>query len=239
MDYQMKLFVGKSDSRIEIDTVPQVMATASPVFDRMLQPDRFLEGQKLLEKKPFTVSLVEDDPSAMKVICDILHYRADSVPVKEMTLTLLASIATVVDKYDCALAIQPWPKSWLSHMLSLQPSHSFETMTAQELAMWIHISCHLGYEDQFRECTSSLIRKLPPCGPRGNQPIRGYKLLSGTVRGKSSLLSARNCLLILYRCSPKCPRQLYSLVSERLLLHHQRYPNRSPLQKSLQADRLV
>lgn len=40
MNHQMRLLVGEGDSRIEIDTVPQVMANASPVFRSMLQPDR-------------------------------------------------------------------------------------------------------------------------------------------------------------------------------------------------------
>jgi hypothetical protein len=97
MDYQMKLLVGEGDSRIEIDTVPQVMANASSVFRNMLKPDRFIEGHKLTKNQPFSVTLAEDDPSAMEILCDILHLRTDRVPLKNISTSLLASIATTVD----------------------------------------------------------------------------------------------------------------------------------------------
>jgi hypothetical protein len=196
MIYQMKLVVGEGESKVEIETVPQVMATASPVFRSMLQPDRFFEGQKLLENKPLTVTLSEDDPAAMKLLCKILHFQADKVPVKKISLTLLASIATVVDKYDCAIAIQPWPKLWLTQLLSLYKPWNVENMTLEELANWTHISYHLGYEDQFRECTSSLIRNLKISDIQGNQQIAGYEQLSPTVRGKLVLMLATQYLLI-------------------------------------------
>jgi hypothetical protein len=187
------------------------MATASPVFRSMLQPDRFLEGQKLLENKPFTVTQPEDDPAAMKILCDILHFQTDRVPVKEITITLVASIATVVDKYNCAAAIQPWMKLWLTQLLSLQMPWIAEDMKVQDIIMWTHISYHLGYEDQFRECTSSLIRQLPKSEIHGNQQIPEYEQLSTTVRGKSSVVLAITCSG-LRRCHKKRSRQLYPLV---------------------------
>jgi hypothetical protein len=205
MEYQMKLLVGEDESRVEIDTVPQVMATASPVFRRMLQPDRFIEGRKLSENKAFTVPLPEDEPAAMKVLCDILHFRSDKVPMKDMTPTLLASIATIVDKYDCAIAIQPWPKLWLSPLLSPLTPWNGETMPNQELTMWIHTTCHLGYEDQFRLCTSSLIRRASKSDLQGEKEIPGYGQLSEIVRSKLSIYSD-GVPSDLHRSHPKCPR---------------------------------
>jgi hypothetical protein len=160
MDCQMKLLVGDSDSRILIDTVPEVMANASPVFRTMLQPDRFLEGQKLLENKTFTVTLAEDDPSAMKILCDIVHLRNDQVPSKGMTTESLVVFATLVDKYDCAIAIHPWPMLWLADLKSSNHLlNDVKYMNEEELCTWIYISCHLGYGDLLRKCTSVLIQQ--------------------------------------------------------------------------------
>ena len=52
---------------------------------------------------------------------------------------------TVVDKYDCAAAIQPWPKLWLTQLLSLHTPWNVENMMLQEITMWTHISYHFGY----------------------------------------------------------------------------------------------
>lgn len=164
----MKLVVGENDYNVKIDTVPQVMANASPVFRAMLQPERFVEGQKLMEQKPFTILLPDDEPLAMTILCDILHLRADKIPLKTMTSDLLAAFATLVDKYDCAIAIHPWPMLWLAGLkLSHNSLKEVEKMTIEELPQWIYISCHLGYSDMFRQCTSALIRKAPKFDSHG------------------------------------------------------------------------
>jgi hypothetical protein len=213
MDYQMKLLVGEGDSRIEIDTVPQVMANASPVFRSMLQPDRFLEGQKLLENKPFTVTLAEDDPAAMKILCDIFHLRNDRVPLKEMTPALMASIAKVVDKYDCAIAVQLWPKLWLEHSKMMPASQDFETMELHEIIGWIHISCHLGLKDRFAICTSLLLRKASKGDLYGDQQLQGFGELPGKLQGKSfSVSQSMPPDFDHSRGYPKCSRVLYSLA---------------------------
>lgn len=100
MEWQLKLAVGLEG--VEIDTVlPQVMANASPVFRRMLQPDRFAEGQNLSKTETLVVRLPEDDVSAMTILCDIFHLRSSKVPVEDMTSNTMADIATLVDKRLC------------------------------------------------------------------------------------------------------------------------------------------
>jgi hypothetical protein len=208
MNYQLKLLeVGEGESRLEIDTVPQVIATASSVFRSMLPPDILLESQKVI-----TLTLPEDDPSAMKVLCDALHFQSDKAPMKGMTPSLLASIATAVDKYDCARAIQLLPlKVWLSEsLLSLQtpwnPGNP-DFLRFPELTMWIYISWHFDYEDQFQACTSSLIRRARNSDHQ-DQKIPGYEQLPGTIRGKFFLSSA-GIPSDLYRFHQRGPRRMH------------------------------
>jgi len=197
----MKLVVGEDDGKIDIDTVPQVMANASPVFRAILQPDRFIEGQKLIENKSFTISLPDDDPLAMKILCDILHLRADKVPLKGMTSKSMAAFATVVDKYDCAFAIHPWPMLWLADLkLTHHSLNDIEHMTVGELPQWIHISCHLGYSDLFRQCTSAIIRKAPKFDAQGGLFLPSCGRLSEMVQNAISTAQQKGMLAFYKVC---------------------------------------
>jgi hypothetical protein len=154
----------------------------------MLQPHQLSEDQVLSEGRIFTISLPDDDSFAMALLCDILHLRSKEVHIlsEKITLDRLASIATTVDKYECATAIQPWPHVWLSNLLSPEKRLNAKDMTIEEITKWIHISYHLGYEEQIQQCTSVLIRttKLVDLQASGGcENIPGYVELSGKVRG--------------------------------------------------------
>jgi hypothetical protein len=185
MEYQMKLLVGEGESKLEIDALPQVMANASPVFRAMLQPDRFNEGQKLSTDKFCIISLPDDDPPTMEILCDILHLRTDKVPSKGMTADSLAAFAALVDKYDCALAIHPWPILWLADLkLSNDLLHNVDFMNEEELCTWTYISCHLGYKNLFRKCTSALIRGATDDSFRTGSFMSSCGELSEMIRSK-------------------------------------------------------
>src|SRR5436305_9954599 len=107
MEFPMKLVVGQDG--VEIDTIPEVMANASSSFRCMLQPSLFAEGHNGSRTEPFVIHL-EDDASAMRILCDIFHLRSNKTPIKDTTSDTMAHLATLVEKYDCAAAVQPWPK---------------------------------------------------------------------------------------------------------------------------------
>jgi len=178
----MKLVVG--GERVEMDVVPQVMANASSVFRCMLQPDRFAEGQNMSQTESFIITLPEDDASAMRILCDIFHLRSKEVLLQEMTSDTMANLATLVDKYDCAAAIQPWPKLWLSQAQSQQEQSNVKSASLGEIGKWIHISCHLGFEEHFRQCTSALISRASSTDFRQGPLLLDYRKLSQSLQSR-------------------------------------------------------
>ena len=179
----MKLVVGQDS--VEIETVPEVMANASSVFRCMLQPNRFAEGHYRSRTEPFIIHLEEDDASAMRILCDIFHLRSNKIPIKGMTSDTMADLATLVDKYDCAAAIQPWPKLWLSQVLGPQEHLDVQSMSLPEVGKWIHISCQLGFEKHFRQCTSALISRASHDDFAQGPLVLNYGNLSQTIQSKS------------------------------------------------------
>ena len=155
MDWRLELIVGHEGMRIT--TVPQIMANASPFFRRMLQPDGFAEGRDISKTGSITVQLPEDNAPAMAILCDIFHLRSMTVPGENVTPDNLANIATLVDKYDCAATIQPWPRIWIAQVLKTEEQMDSECMSLADVAKWIHISCQLGFDEQLGPMTAALI----------------------------------------------------------------------------------
>src|SRR5271156_3897070 len=125
MEFPMKLVVGPDG--VEIETIPEVMANASSSFRCMLQRIRFAEGHNRSRSEPFIIHLEGDDASAMRILCDIFHLRSNKIPIEDMTSDTMADLATLVEKYDCTAAIQPWPKLWLSQALGPQEHFDVES----------------------------------------------------------------------------------------------------------------
>ena len=89
------------------------MSVASPVFNTMFRPKAYKEGSILGREGLVQVCLPDDSRQAMAVLCYIFHLQSSKVPLAHITVDLPDEIATIVDKYDCAEAIQPWPEFWL------------------------------------------------------------------------------------------------------------------------------
>ena len=114
----LMLLVGPDKELIR--TSSKVLSLASPVFARMLCT-HFAEGQSLLEKgslgntavSPTEVTLPDDDPEAMILFCDTIHYKKHATP--DIAFPLLAKIASLSDKYDSSLALSPVSEVWLSN----------------------------------------------------------------------------------------------------------------------------
>lgn len=89
-----------------------VLRLASPVFCAMLKPGRFLEGSAHRDSHdPFTVQLEDDDPGALIMLCNILHFKKVEFT---RNVKLIVTFTDLCDKYCCFLAPLFAVKSWLS-----------------------------------------------------------------------------------------------------------------------------
>lgn len=107
-DGDVVLIVGPEKARLRVYS--QCLRAASKVFNAMFGPD-WSEGQGLSTCVPKEVALDEDNASALRTICLVLHHHAD---VPEVTSAKeIATIAVVSDKYDLAVALRYASASWL------------------------------------------------------------------------------------------------------------------------------
>jgi hypothetical protein len=227
MEFPMKLVVGQDG--VEIETIPEVMANASSVFRCMLRPNRFVEGHGRSQTKPFVILLEEDDASAMKIICDIFHLRSNKIPIEDMTPDTMANLATLVDKYDCAATIQPWPKLWLSQVLGRRDHLDVGSMSLPEVGKWIHISCQLGFKEHFRQCTAAFISRASREDFAQGPLLLDYRKLSQTIQGRFPTES-NNTLTDDNRRYRRCSNRLYPGVPSTMLRTYRRTQDRKPLQ---------
>ena len=230
MEFPMKLVVGQDG--VEIETIPEVMANASSSFRCMLQPNRFAEGHHRSRIEPFVIHLEEDDASAMRILCDIFHLRSNKTPIKNMTSDTMAHLATLVEKYDCAAAIQPWPKLWLSQVLGPREHFDVESMSLPEVGKWIHISCHLGFEEHFRQCTAALISRASREDFAEGSLLLEYRKLPQPVLGRFPA-HRNNTPTDDNRCHRRYSNRLYPGVPSAMQQTYQRTQKGKPLQVSL------
>ncbi|KAM5370201.1 hypothetical protein ACJZ2D_008604 [Fusarium nematophilum] len=108
----------------------KILSMASPVFQAMLG-GRFREGLALSDAKaspgqdPFRLSLPDDDAEAMELLCKVLHFKVDGIPVRPSS-NLLLSLAGICDKYQCIQVLQYcgglWVRNWMLHFNNCQGS---------------------------------------------------------------------------------------------------------------------
>jgi len=117
----------------------KVLKLASPVFASMFRPG-FQEGNSL-QSQPQSgsgsratdtsdlpvIHLYEDNPFAMEVLLNALHFRCHRITSK-LEFPMLSDVAVLSDKYDCSRALKPWAELWLSGYLhSMQDLRFFGT----------------------------------------------------------------------------------------------------------------
>ena len=114
----LMLLVGPDKEAIRASSI--VLSLASPDFARMLG-SHFAKGQSLLERgsleyaavSPTEVTLSDDDPEAMTLFCDTIHFKRHAT--SDIALPLLAKIASLSDKYHSSLALSSESEIWLSN----------------------------------------------------------------------------------------------------------------------------
>lgn len=85
----------------------KALSLGSPVFNAMLN-GRFIEATEPTVGLR-AASLLDDDPKALLLLCNIVHLRFNSLP-KQISLDELFSIAVVSDKYDMIPKVKPFVK---------------------------------------------------------------------------------------------------------------------------------
>lgn len=92
------------------------LALGSPVMKAMFKP-HFKEGTDLrlnTGSSPLEISLPEDDPLAMEIICHVLHLRNDAVDTSgEISSEDILRVAMATDKYTCQVAMMFPAEKWL------------------------------------------------------------------------------------------------------------------------------
>lgn len=103
------LVVGEDQVRTSASS--QLLCMASKPFSKMLGPN-FKEGQSDDGSTGREIPLPADKPSAIELMCNIIHHRIDgTVPIP--TAAELCDLAIVSDKYDCTRATGLAAKAWI------------------------------------------------------------------------------------------------------------------------------
>ena len=128
-DGDVLLIVG-SYQKVSLLVASQVLSLASPAFKTKLSSSpvegavsvtrsSFLNSRTTYSssdrpKIPVVLELPEDDPSAMTLLCDMLHFRYDRLPKPDtVTLRILRTLVEMSTKYNCAPVIAPFAKECL------------------------------------------------------------------------------------------------------------------------------
>ena len=176
----LMLLVGPDKELIRASS--KVLSLASPGFARMLGP-RFAEGQSLLKEGSLgnsAVSLTEvplpdDDPEAMILFCDTIHFIKHAT--RDIGYPLLAKMASLSDKYDCSLALSSVSDIWLSNF-----NGSKEGESCYVKLLWL--SYALGNHCAFSRISTEMIRKCSHDDLVRQKHDEDCKSLPKTVIGK-------------------------------------------------------
>lgn len=166
----------------EILVWSHVMINASPYFRTLLDPIKFAEGHTLQQHDTVTVNLLDTNPDAMAILCDIWHLKSSRVSTSHITSDVLYELSLLVDKYDCAESIQPWPRIWFSLPKVKSEYPSGKTIDIAGLEKWIHICCHLGYDDEFESLIPEFLRRATDQDISG-EPSEYFSSLSPSLQG--------------------------------------------------------
>ncbi|KAI9815513.1 MAG: hypothetical protein M1827_002647 [Pycnora praestabilis] len=109
------LVLPQASSIFEYLVSSKVLTLVSPIFAALFGPD-FQEGQTSPDEKGrrrYTIQ--EDDPTALELFCNLIHYRQSAIPTKP-ELQLLYDLAVLSDKYDCVRSVGPWAEGWIGQL---------------------------------------------------------------------------------------------------------------------------
>ena len=128
-----------------------VLRLASPVFGAMLEPGRFLEGQSNRDSdNPATVKLEDDDPEALAMLCDMLHFKTVQFT---SPIELLVAFTNLCDKYQCAPSVKCHIACWLSVL-------EYGSLAKSEQLQILWVSFAFGLPAEFEKISGILSTRL-------------------------------------------------------------------------------
>lgn len=90
----------------------KILSVASKVFLTMFSQS-YMEGMGLASaSEPYSVSLPEDDPEGLTILCKLLHFQFSSF-TSTPTSEELMDLAVTAHKYDCVAALSCMSTKWL------------------------------------------------------------------------------------------------------------------------------
>ncbi|KAK5938090.1 hypothetical protein PMZ80_009679 [Knufia obscura] len=144
------LVVGGDDKILKLRTDSHMRRAASDAFAALFGPD-FAEGKHLSYETAKEIPLPDDDPQAMKLICQVIHLKHSLVP-DQLESNQLLRVAKLVDKYflheSMSLAIAKW--------LHIEDgSHRLNS-----LGNYLEAATLLGQASAFKKATKALVLNI-------------------------------------------------------------------------------
>ncbi|PVH91489.1 hypothetical protein DM02DRAFT_678066 [Periconia macrospinosa] len=150
VDGDVVLVIGPEMVKLRVHSL--FLKVTSKPFAAMFRPD-WKEGKSLPNRtEPAELSLPEDDPAAMRLICAVIHHKNDEVPHTLPARKVLA-IAITADKYDCLDVLRFASEMWL-----IPDKHETGNLMLLAAAAYVFRA-----ESAFKEITKALL--LTYCGP--------------------------------------------------------------------------
>ncbi|KAI9867585.1 MAG: hypothetical protein M1813_008384 [Trichoglossum hirsutum] len=130
----------------------KILILASPVFKAMLKSN-FLEGNTARSTQhPLKLPLPDDDPDALTVLFQILHFSPKRKRL-EPDVDLQLELAQLADKYDCVISIHAESEQWL---------HALNEVDHESSILWklSTIAFLMGHTEKFANFTAKLALTL-------------------------------------------------------------------------------
>jgi hypothetical protein len=95
------------------------------------------------------------DPTAVKIVLNILHGKASRVP-KELDLETLAKVASFVDAFKCREVVEVYADRWITRLTKTLPARY-----DSQCGLWIFVSSVFRQPEIFRATTRLAILQSP------------------------------------------------------------------------------
>ena len=180
---------------LELRVSSKALSMASKVFTAMFSSN-FQEGLHLAERETCRIPLPEDDLTAMRALCKLMHHQELSSPDSEMTACFLRKVAILADKYACKGAVKFWADVWIGRLTGKLRGTPEDEKDIVNLLLIAYI---LDLSPQFTAITKRMVYWAPKCSSllckRGwpvDSEVQGYLpqgLIGEPTRSTRKLLS--------------------------------------------------